>query len=1208
MKQIPSTEPLSPASRTPSPISWRGVVSLVTGTLVLLSLAGRPGRAADPKPIGDRHQPCGGRQLFVNSAGHYGSSPFDPPKGTDTTFVVDRAPGLDTGCSYRSDGPLYFNIEVTRVVGDVARLKQNGLIGQFATLRMPAYDIDFYGGGFGTQPERDRVSFNGHIVPTEYLTGDDSVWKLNGFQVPIEWVNFATPNPGGAPTPGINTIRIDIDVANASESWCMAIDWAALSIEAARPTVLVHGSFGGPPIWQSPSGINWSTALQQAGLPEPLLVNLPSTRSYTENARTLGTRVDDLRARLGVDQVTLIGHDRGGVDARKLAEGSADIDRLIQIGTANAGTPLADAIQSATLQLPPDIRQALSGLAGRGGAYQTTAYMNLWNEFHGRNRNVTYVSLAGNYQSPVFKEDAFVAEITGQSGQLANDGIVPVSSAHALSYAEKPVVATIGSDLDARHAVLTSGSGNIAQTNSARVFALVLDRLRSTGSQAPSGSGIRVGRQALAPAAGLGQTATATGAIQQGQVRTHTLPVDRSAPAYFSVLYPSGNLDLTLVSPSGQRFDRTNIGGNPNISVSEGDLSGAKFEVFRFAAPQVGLWTVEVRAPQVTDPSGATHYAVNGWISGSTLSLAAGAERLSVRRGETLQLRAVLSEGGAALPGATVSAQVTLPDQTTIPVALHDDGINGDGQANDGIYSGDFDTTVQPGNYPLVVTATGLTGAGAPFSRSAYALATVSRSATSFSGSYQDSGLDDSDPDLLFNVLRVRVGVNVTDTTTYRLRGILKDGQGHSHEATVEAELNPGAATLDLEFSGEDLYDGRVSGPYRLASLALAEVTDTDVLPVDYAQNAYDTAGYNFRVFQHDAIALTGAGASRGVDTNANGLFDLLETELELDLQLSGYYSYSGRLIDRTGHELGFVAGDDYFSSGLHTLTFNFNGLTIGQNAVDGPFYVVDLLVDGPGVSLVATSGLTTQALRAARFEGYPVSLVGVSIAPTTVEAGSTGQGTVTLNGPAPTHGTVVELESLSPNVVSVPATVLVPGGQTTATFPVETLPIVGQQAATIRAMLGLVSHTAALTTTFPDSSTDRGTVIGSGTVDASELNGGLPVFSTFRLNVVNILRRGKRVPYGSFSLRIPDLGYTATATRLTAMRVNGKTASLFGTLRIRTGVEVPFRLEAADLGQPGVRKDRLVLTYVDNGQAVQVGGVLLNVRSPVGNEIRVRP
>jgi len=55
------------------------------------------------------------------------SSPFDAPEANDTTFVVDNSPGLDTGCTFRSGGPLIFNIPVTRFVGDVSKLKASGL-------------------------------------------------------------------------------------------------------------------------------------------------------------------------------------------------------------------------------------------------------------------------------------------------------------------------------------------------------------------------------------------------------------------------------------------------------------------------------------------------------------------------------------------------------------------------------------------------------------------------------------------------------------------------------------------------------------------------------------------------------------------------------------------------------------------------------------------------------------------------------------------------------------------------------------------------------------------------------------------------------------------------------------------------------------------------------------------------------------------------
>ncbi len=129
----------------------------------------------------------------MQTAGHYGSSPYNPPEPDDSTFVVDRGPGLDTGCTFRSGGPLRFEILVDRAFenpGDLDALKKNGLVSEKAILRMPVYDIDFNGGGSSYAPERDRVYFNDQLVPEEYLTGANGVWKDNTFQIPIEWVKF----------------------------------------------------------------------------------------------------------------------------------------------------------------------------------------------------------------------------------------------------------------------------------------------------------------------------------------------------------------------------------------------------------------------------------------------------------------------------------------------------------------------------------------------------------------------------------------------------------------------------------------------------------------------------------------------------------------------------------------------------------------------------------------------------------------------------------------------------------------------------------------------------------------------------------------------------------------------------------------------------------------------------------------------------------
>ena len=51
-----------------------------------------------------------------SSSNHVGSSPYKPPEGNDRLFVVDTGNKLDTGCIYRSSGPITFTFNVNRVV------------------------------------------------------------------------------------------------------------------------------------------------------------------------------------------------------------------------------------------------------------------------------------------------------------------------------------------------------------------------------------------------------------------------------------------------------------------------------------------------------------------------------------------------------------------------------------------------------------------------------------------------------------------------------------------------------------------------------------------------------------------------------------------------------------------------------------------------------------------------------------------------------------------------------------------------------------------------------------------------------------------------------------------------------------------------------------------------------------------------------------
>jgi hypothetical protein len=67
-----------------------------------------------------------------------------------------------------------------------------------------------------------------------------------------------------------------------------------------------------------------------------------------------------------------------------------------------------------------------------------------------------------------------------------------------------------------------------------------------------------------------------------------------------------------------------------------------------------------------------------------------------------------------------------------------------------------------------------------------------------------------------------------------------------------------------------------------------------------------------------------------------------------------------------------------------------------------------------------------------------PVCVSAVSLSANTVDGGQDVTGAITLNGPAPSGGVVVRLQS-SDSHVTVPATVTVAQGQATATFKIGT-------------------------------------------------------------------------------------------------------------------------------------------------------------------------
>lgn len=817
---------------------------------------------------------------------------------------------------------------------DVASLKSKGLISATADVRMPAYDVDFDGGGGVYAPERDRVYFNGHTVTPEFLTGANNVWLYYKFRVPIEWVNFRDP---AGTSPGRNEIRIDIDTANSDEVWCTAIDWASMSIRAARPVVMVHGIFSNNSVWNDV----WMPGLTALGVPvsQDINPNMGPLDSIQNNAGKVAAAVEVAKQRWGVDKVNLVTHSKGGLDAREYVEGSDDVDTLVQLGTPNAGSPLADFAQEVALGTFGYVNTFLiNALAAPAGIQLTTDYMKKYNQVHGHNARVSYNALAGEWTpNCTFCLNAVFNKIVGRPG----DTIVPVDSVYALPYITELQKYTIGDD--ATHTRLEKAPG---------VYDIASPLVSSKASQ---------GLAAIAATTNAHSEA-AIGTISAGEVQPRTLVIDQ-APAMVAMLYPSDALGLVLVSPSGQRIDPATA--DVDVDFTQGDVLGGKAAAYSLRNPELGQWAVEVTGMSGTD----IDYAVSTWIQDPRVTLDGGFDRDSIATGEDLVLQATLREQHVPLLGASVRAFVELPGGGSIGVVLRDDGSNGDATASDGIYSGLRAAVTEPGLHRVEFIADGVDSTVHRFSRETFGLATVSDGQAHFTGFY-DAGTD-TNGNGYYDQLVVHAHVYADAAGPYHVLAILSDSAGHTHQASVRQALVSGDNSIPLVFDGGDLYHNRIDGPYVLSSLRLAQDNDIDLLPTDEVEDVYATSAYAYTAFEHERIQLTGTGLANGVDSNGNGLFDSMDVAVDVELAQAGYYQWSAQLTDRTGTGLGSFSGASYMDAGRDTLYFNFDGAAIGKNGEDGPYYVTDLLAYGGGASLVANQVFTAEPFLASQFEGY---------------------------------------------------------------------------------------------------------------------------------------------------------------------------------------------------------------------------------------------
>ena len=138
--------------------------------------------------------------------------------------------------------------------------------------------------------------------------------------------------------------------------------------------------------------------------------------------------------------------------------------------------------------------------------------------------------------------------------------------------------------------------------------------------------------------------------------------------------------------------------------------------------------------------------------------------------------------------------------------------------------------------------------------------------------------------------------------------------------------------------------------------------------------------------------------------------------------------------------------------------------VTIPAGATTGTFTVTSLAVASDATTVVTATNQF--ASRTTTFTSQAPALSSLSVAASNILVGSTTTGTVTLDSPAPTGGSVVSLVSSNTNAATVPATVTVAAGSTTGTFTVTSVVTTAAQTTTLTASYGGVSRVASVVVT----------------------------------------------------------------------------------------------------------------------------------------------
>lgn len=905
------------------------------------------------------------------------SSPFDPP--AEDVFVADDGAGLDTGCTFNTDSnhPLRIDIMIDQAVGavdgngflvDPAGLVADGVIPATVDVIMPAFDVDYNG---APPPERDEVFLNGERLGL--LTGDNQIWKLNSFSIPVSKIKFPAPAANGSPAPVANRVQINVDTLSTGR-WCTAIDWVALVIPVKLKIALKLEPTGGNEIRVRDYGSNETidTIYEQSfdascrvktdiGPYDEYPFSGPARKlfGFLRGSARLHTtlqrcpRNDHLEPEVKVDW-EIAGTSLKGVAAWEGNEGDVDLTMPEAVGSYDVA--LTFTIDG---KKQPAIHRKLFVTKGTPLSQVDPPHLGWYEKAtdwaSGQSEEGAVLSglLGGLYsfgQSNWRYGYRFGAKVKCAWDELVADQIqCDYADCYVFSEVFENMAATLGvgglslEEPDGTHGMgfLTSGAPALDPLftgNARRLGSSTYDRYRFT---------------------------------------SHSLRRKSSKyyDATFNGIYSSPTAFITAnVSEDDDGILKTEEGWTLY------ELGGSAYDSwgsYAYEPPVPGQASLSAPRSSTADVAftgNATFHPVDENLDGIAEALTAGVE-VRVNSAGQYTIRGTLQKNGELIANrpsweSMLPVRATLdeiPGTYTITLEL----------SGEQIYRAGVD-----GPYDLVLQGIASNGAvSATIATPGYAHTLFGENPAGLT-SVSEAAVD-ANGDGKHDFIEVTFGVGVRQAGRFKLQGSLaKDGQSIADAGTTE-DLQIGARQVSLRFDGRKIRSSGLDGPYE-GNINLIDAGGHTLDGIRFTTRPYTASSFS------SVLAPRAPFSDQGVDTNGNGLYDLLRITFGAESEEAGGYLLTG-VLRGAGSTLAVYADSlQTLPAGPASLRLDFPGPAINALGLDGP-YTVDVLIRDPRTlkeidAIRLPQG--TAAYQASRFDAFGSSNLAIALTGNSSDSG----------------------------------------------------------------------------------------------------------------------------------------------------------------------------------------------------------------------------